>query len=109
MCAIMFEKGGNMDKFKLMRMDLESLFTHIEGLEKKISNLEMKNHWLVEEAKIDADRIRELRYIKLVEFNNEECWIWQGEEDYLESLVCPVVIRPEQLRAILANPRSEEE
>lgn len=29
-------------------------------------------------------------------------WVWQGDgEDHLESLVCPVLIRPEDLIAIL--------
>lgn len=32
---------------------------------------------------------------------NGEVWIWQGDgEDHLESLTCPVLIRPEQLRAL---------
>lgn len=31
-------------------------------------------------------------------FNEEECWIYQGDgSDYLESLVCPVVISPKVL------------
>jgi hypothetical protein len=33
-----------------------------------------------------------------------EAWIWQGDgEDHLESLTCPVVIRPEQLLAMVES------
>jgi len=35
---------------------------------------------------------------KFARFNNEECWLWQGDgEDKLGSLVCPVVISPRAL------------
>lgn len=31
-------------------------------------------------------------------------WIWQGDgEDHLESLTCPILIRPEQLRSLIAE------
>ncbi len=43
-----------------------------------------------------------LRATRFKEFNNEECWIWQGDgEDHLESLVCPVVIRASDLQSII--------
>lgn len=35
-------------------------------------------------------------------FHDDECWIYQeGEENWLESLVCPVVIKPTTLIDIL--------
>lgn len=35
-------------------------------------------------------------------FNDEECWIWQGDgSDNLKTLVCPVVISPKDLMKIL--------
>ncbi len=44
----------------------------------------------------------ELRILKFKEFNDEECWIYQGDGNaYLESLVCPVVISPEKLIDII--------
>jgi hypothetical protein len=37
---------------------------------------------------------------------NGDCWYWQGDgEDHLESLVCPVVIRPEELSELIQSLR----
>jgi hypothetical protein len=36
-------------------------------------------------------------------------WVWQGDEDHLESLTCPVMIRPEQLQAMIAAARSQHD
>ena len=44
----------------------------------------------------------ELKILKFKKFNDEECWLYQGDgNDYLESLVCPVVISPEKLIDII--------
>jgi hypothetical protein len=44
----------------------------------------------------------ELRVLKFKKFNEEECWLYQGDgNDYLESLVCPVVISTEKLIDII--------
>lgn len=44
----------------------------------------------------------ELRVLKFKKFNEEEYWLYQGDgNDYLESLVCPVVISPEKLIDII--------
>ncbi len=62
----------------------------IKGLEKEVSRLEAENQ------KLKDDRF--------ARFANEECWIYQGnEEDHLESLVCPVVIWPHVLIALKAE------
>jgi hypothetical protein len=46
----------------------------------------------------------ELKSIKMRRFNDKDCWIYQGDgEDHLESLVCPVVIRPQDLQLILEH------
>ena len=38
-----------------------------------------------------------------------EAWLWQGDgEDHLESLTCPVVIRPEVLKRILDDLRDAQ-
>lgn len=42
--------------------------------------------------------LEELRTRKFARFNNEECWIYQGDgNDHLESLICPVVISAQRL------------
>lgn len=44
----------------------------------------------------------ELRLLKFARFNNEDCWLYQGDDnDHLESLVCPVVISAPKLIEIL--------
>ena len=38
-----------------------------------------------------------------------EVWIWQGDDDdHLESLACPILIRPEQLRDIIGETNKEK-
>lgn len=47
----------------------------------------------------------QLRALRFARFNNEECWIYQGDgEDHLESLVCPVVIAASTLLGIIVGP-----
>ena len=59
-------------------------------------------------AGVDVDRgeiVAEIKNLKnrwSTYFAGEECWIYQGDgTDNLESLVCPVVIRPETLKRII--------
>lgn len=48
--------------------------------------------------------LEELRAIKLVRFNNEDCWLWQGDGfDYPESLTCPVVMHANTLRELISK------
>jgi len=52
----------------------------------------------VEHIKSLLAEVEQLRAIKFQRFNNEDCWIYQGDgEDHLESLVCPVVVSPQKL------------
>ena len=54
-----------------------------------------------ENAKLE-DKVRDLETRRFRTFNDDECWIWQGDgSDYLESLSCPVVISPHDLRKII--------
>ena len=41
--------------------------------------------------------------------DSEGGWIWGGdEEDHLESIACPIVISPEQLREIIKQSENKE-
>ncbi len=61
----------------------------------------------VDAYKLHVDEMRETQFRR---FNNEECWIYQGDgEDYPESLICPVVISAEQLRTFLAAERERDD
>lgn len=59
--------------------------------------------YLAEEIRHLKDEVTQLRAVKMARFNNEDCWIYQGDgEDHLESLSCPVVIYPNELKNILS-------
>ena len=48
--------------------------------------------------------IGELSQKQFATFNNDECWIYQGDgDDQLHTLTCPVVISPAVLQALLDN------
>ena len=50
---------------------------------------EIKRH----QSEIDALKVK-----KFARFNNDDCWLYQGDEDdHLESLACPVVLSPQQI------------
>lgn len=52
--------------------------------------------------------ITELRHQKFKRFNDEEYWIYQeGEDNYAESLVCPVTMSADQFRRFIGNTFSE--
>ena len=70
-----------------------------------------RDGWKEEAGKYkrDHDEIHKL-YSALTDVTAGNYWAWQGDGmDHLESLTCPVVIRPEQLREIIkaANLNSE--
>lgn len=44
-----------------------------------------------------------------VEYGGEELWWWQADgTDDLDSLACPIVIQPEQMKELLADARTDE-
>lgn len=53
------------------------------------------------ETRVAYEEITKLRAKKFANFNNEDCWIYQGDGmDNLHSLVCPVVISAAELEAL---------
>lgn len=75
-----------------------------EELKKKLSKAERsrdacKDAYLKSEQENAKLRVKVFR-----SFNDEECWIWQGDgSDHLESLVCPVVIHPIDLQQLIGK------
>jgi hypothetical protein len=56
---------------------------------------------LVDELRKAYAEITELKAERFHRFNEEDCWIYlDGEDNHLESLVCPVVITAEKLIAL---------
>ena len=67
----------------------------IEKLQSMLSNA------LADNAALHREN-QELRNTRFVRFNEDECWIYQGDgEDHLESLVCPVVIHADVLDELI--------
>jgi len=61
----------------------------------------IENNFKQEISRLNAE-IAELKRSRFRRFNNEDCWIYQGDgTDNLEALVCPVVIRPDTLKRII--------
>lgn len=68
----------------------------------QIQKLMLTNdHLIRENLRISQENSR-LISEKFKRFNNEECWIFQdNDEDHLKSLVCPVVISASKLSELI--------
>lgn len=63
-----------------------------------------KCHGYIQHIRDLDTEVKQLRDKKLIRFNNEDCWLWQGDGfDYPESLVCPVVMSADTLRTLLSK------
>lgn len=63
---------------------------------------------LVAEIRHKDAEIADLRQRKFARFNNEDCWMYQGDgDDNLESLVCPVVISAYDLLQLINNANKQ--
>lgn len=70
--------------------------------------LRLKESYRREE--ILEEDLRLLRRQKFRSFNNEECWIWNNDsfnENYVDSLVCPIVISVSDLMTIKKGEHNE--
>lgn len=55
------------------------------------------------EVQLEA-RVAELQRKTFARFHEDECWVWAGDgSDNLETLVCPVVIAPADLLALIGT------
>lgn len=55
------------------------------------------------EGQLEA-RVAELQRKTFARFHEDECWVWAGDgSDNLETLVCPVVIAPADLLALIGK------
>lgn len=93
-----------LEKYNLgLATESHELQQKLEAAEQALKSAEDR----VDAYKLHVDEMRETQFRR---FNNEECWIYQGDgEDYPESLICPVVISAEQLRTFLAAERERDE
>lgn len=74
----------------MLEQDVDKLHHTIQTLQQQIHSLTNENY--------------NLRLKKFAHFNNEDCWIYQEDGgNNLESLVCPVIIKPETLLKLLGS------
>lgn len=105
--AVPADAGNELEMYKLIAADAaencSSLLKRAEEAERELKNSEVR----IDAWKKEIDEMRETQFRR---FNNEECWIYQGNgEDYPESLICPVVISAEQLLTFLAAERERDD
>lgn len=99
----MIDSASDHNSFALLQKQYEREKQRAEAAESDLKSAEIR----VDAWKEEVDEMRETQFRR---FNNEECWIYQGDgEDYPESLICPVVISAEQLRIFLAAERGRDE
>lgn len=64
---------------------------------------------LIDEVESAHAEIARLKCKKFAYFADQDCWIYQGDDDdQLESLVCPVVISAQDLLKLKANQLTTE-
>jgi len=68
----------------------------------EIQKLQRMAAYLLKENEKLSATVRELNLKQFRWFNDDECWIWQGDgSDHLESLICPVVISARDLQPLI--------
>jgi hypothetical protein len=75
----------------------------IMSLIEERDRLKSREKCFINEIKNQEKLIADYRITKFTRFNNDECWIYDediGDENHLESLVCPVVIRAKFLKEL---------
>lgn len=85
------------------KIDAVSPATDTSALEAMVRKAVQKaTSGYVEEIIFLKAEVERLRNVKMARFNNEDCWIYQGDgSDHFKSLACPVVTYPETLEAMV--------
>jgi len=82
---------------------IKKIETNNMSLAQMLTKSEIVKADLIRECEQHENDIRDLECIKFTRFNDDECWIFQDDgEDYLESLVCPVVLSKDKLIDLLS-------
>lgn len=70
----------------------------------EIRKLQRTANYLYDKNNELEEQLSELKKNQFKTFNDEECWIWQGDgSDNLDTLVCPVVISPRDLSELIKD------
>lgn len=100
------QEAEEMLRFVLGEEEVDGDSSETENVEFKLCKLQRLVDHLTKENARQSEEIRELKQTQFRWFNNEECWIWQGDgSDHLESLACPVVISPKDLQALIGKEK----
>jgi flagellar capping protein FliD len=104
---------GAEQRMGLERISFEHQTTLLNSCEKALverdkkiesMDLKMKDGFRHEERL--GDRVQELKLQRFARFDDQECWVYTGEDDDLESLTCPVVIDPKTLIKLIQEALS---
>lgn len=79
--------------------ETEKLKLELSILERQLKESHKREHLLSEE-------VLKMKQKQFAYFSEEECWIWDSgdvESNYIESLICPVVICPRVLESYLVD------
>ena len=77
--------------------EVDKLKLELSIVERQLKEAHKREHLLSEE--VLKMKQKQFRY-----FSDEECWVWNDsdvESNYIESLICPVVICPRVLESYL--------
>lgn len=75
-----------------------------KALYEKVENLERKNKGKAQIIKSLDDEIERLREVKFFYTSHDGCWIWMNSEpNHIESLICPIIIKKDDLIRIAKN------
>lgn len=82
--------------------DVINLWKENKKLKKKLANAEALKEESFRQEDFLLQENKELKRKKFWSYDVEDYWIWQSDGDnYLDSLVCPVVISVEDLKEIM--------
>lgn len=71
------------------------------SLKKKINQLEAELRESHRREEFWEKEVQALNKTTFIKFNEDECWIYQDDgENYLDTLICPVVMSAEQCRRL---------
>jgi len=78
----------------------------VKELEEENIKLKVTIESLIDDLKRQDILLHKFTITKFSYFSDEECWIYDEDgENYLESLVCPVVIRAKTLIRLLGDSK----
>lgn len=91
--ALLGEGLMKMSNNRIISAQIALMEADIKELRRKLQRSESIRDSIRDENLELYSQLHDLKVSRFHRFNNEECWIYQGDgSDHLDSLICPVVI-----------------